>query len=440
MFAGGFDLDAAEVVCAGGDLDELDVIDLIGELVDKSMTVATRSDSGTRYRLLETLRQYGEERLDERDETVALRDNHLRHYTDLTLKLWHQWLSPEQLAADAQFNAEWQNIRAAFGWSARTGNIDDATSLLHNVRGHSWSYLRTEVGEWSELLRTLLEPSGICPSNIYAVSASWAFHDGDLENAVAMATRGQSADEDQTGIGSCRSIAQISLGSLGRLDEMRAGLEGLQATIDSDADTESRFWAASALANTLIGDSAGPAALAQLEELAAEVGAPWHVADTARIRGVHKLFSAVPPDTEGALADFRATLEMCRHAGTDMSWAQMNVAFAMAQANRPDAAEATRKAVGIAYDARNWAAIGTSLEIAASVLVHASAHAEATTLYGQLELQPAAWGEFGVTSRAESLAMLAPLEDSEALRATGAALGRHELVAYALAALDALQE
>lgn len=51
VFAGGFDLRAAEAVCAGGDIDEYDVIDLIGELVDKSMVVADRGESGTRYRL-----------------------------------------------------------------------------------------------------------------------------------------------------------------------------------------------------------------------------------------------------------------------------------------------------------------------------------------------------------------------------------------------------
>ena len=73
------------------------------------------------------------------------------------------------------------------------------------------------------------------------------------------------------------------------------------------------------------------------------------------------------------------------------------------------------------------------------ILIEAGAHVEATTLYGHLELHPAAWGDPGTMIRSESLNMLAPLDDAETLRSAGAALGRHELVAYTLAALDAAQ-
>ena len=75
VFAGSFDLDAAEAVCGFDPIDELDVFDLLGSLVDKSLVVVDR-DTG-RYRLLETLRQYGAERLEERGEVDGLRDRHL---------------------------------------------------------------------------------------------------------------------------------------------------------------------------------------------------------------------------------------------------------------------------------------------------------------------------------------------------------------------------
>jgi hypothetical protein len=71
--------------------------------------------------------------------------------------------------------------------------------------------------------------------------------------------------------------------------------------------------------------------------------------------------------------------------------------------------------------------------------IEAGAHVEATTLYGHLELHPAPWGDAGTTFRSESLNRLDPLDDTETLRSAGAALGRHELVVYALAALDAAQ-
>ena len=80
VFAGGFDLAAAENVCGFDPIDELDVIDLVTSLVDKSMIVADRGAVGMRYRLLETLRQYGEEQMELRGETALVRDRHAAHY------------------------------------------------------------------------------------------------------------------------------------------------------------------------------------------------------------------------------------------------------------------------------------------------------------------------------------------------------------------------
>ncbi len=69
VFVEGFDLDAAESVCSLGDVEEFDVTDLLGSLVDKSLVVAEPGGSGTvRYRMLETIRQFSAERLVERDE------------------------------------------------------------------------------------------------------------------------------------------------------------------------------------------------------------------------------------------------------------------------------------------------------------------------------------------------------------------------------------
>ena len=65
VFAGGFTLDAAEAVVGGDDIDPLDVLDGVAQLVDKSLVVAEREHHDTRYRLLETIRQYALERLDD---------------------------------------------------------------------------------------------------------------------------------------------------------------------------------------------------------------------------------------------------------------------------------------------------------------------------------------------------------------------------------------
>ena len=81
VFAGSFSLGDAEAVCGFDPLDPLDVVDLLSALVDRSMVVAEAGpDGATRYRLLETLRQYGEQALAADASTATMRDRHLAHF------------------------------------------------------------------------------------------------------------------------------------------------------------------------------------------------------------------------------------------------------------------------------------------------------------------------------------------------------------------------
>jgi predicted ATPase len=77
-----YDLSAAESVLASVDLDVSDVVDLLGQLVDKSLVVADNNDhddGGVRYRLLESIRQYAAERLEATGDTAAVRRRHADH-------------------------------------------------------------------------------------------------------------------------------------------------------------------------------------------------------------------------------------------------------------------------------------------------------------------------------------------------------------------------
>ena len=76
IFAGSFDLDRAERVCAGVGIDEADISSLLATLVDKSMVTAERRGPDSRYRQLETLREFGRERLADRPESAAIRNAH----------------------------------------------------------------------------------------------------------------------------------------------------------------------------------------------------------------------------------------------------------------------------------------------------------------------------------------------------------------------------
>jgi predicted ATPase/class 3 adenylate cyclase len=166
VFAGGFDLEAAEAICASAEVDALDVVDLLGSLVDKSLVVADHSPQSVRYRLLETIRQYSAQELLRAcgdAEVLRIRDRHARYYLDLakaggpvtTRHGQGQWLR--------RFDAEWDNLRAAFAHFAAEDRSDEVMTFAVNLRrfsisrGHSevLSYLRPVID------RPDAEPSGL---------------------------------------------------------------------------------------------------------------------------------------------------------------------------------------------------------------------------------------------------------------------------------------
>ncbi len=129
VFAGGFSLDAAEGVCSTEALDASVILHLLGRLVDQSLVVVNnpgRGHSTTRYRLLETLREYGWEKVDESHEVEHLRRQHAAHFLalaeagapKLTGRDGREWL--ERLDVDRD------NLRAVFEESA---GIDPETEL-----------------------------------------------------------------------------------------------------------------------------------------------------------------------------------------------------------------------------------------------------------------------------------------------------------------------
>jgi predicted ATPase/class 3 adenylate cyclase len=117
VFAGGWTLDAAEAVGAGGEIDSADVLELLTALVEKSL-VAVDAD-GARYRLLETMRQYAEERLGASDEAVATRTRHLQVYLALVEQARPEFDGPRQGEWLARLDAERENILAAHAWCDR---------------------------------------------------------------------------------------------------------------------------------------------------------------------------------------------------------------------------------------------------------------------------------------------------------------------------------
>ena len=133
VFLGGFDLDAAQAVAGGGDVERYQVLDLLTLLVDKSLVVAENSGGRTHYRLLETVRQYALEKLAESGEADAIRSRHRDHYTGLAALLDAPAGSDYEQRLE-QAESEIDNLRAAFLWSRENSDVELALALASSLQ------------------------------------------------------------------------------------------------------------------------------------------------------------------------------------------------------------------------------------------------------------------------------------------------------------------
>nr|WSX52831.1 regulator [Streptomyces sp. NBC_00974] len=113
VFAGQFDLDAAEYVCAGPDLPVDSVLDLVGELLGQSLLIREETPAGVRYRMLETVRIYGAGWLESLGDARRLRRRHRDWYMGLATWCELDWFSPRQQEVASLVEAELPNLRLA---------------------------------------------------------------------------------------------------------------------------------------------------------------------------------------------------------------------------------------------------------------------------------------------------------------------------------------
>jgi predicted ATPase/DNA-binding SARP family transcriptional activator len=137
VLPGGCDLATAQVVC-GGDLDPIDVEDLLQALVDKSLIIATTDRTGSvRYRQLQTLAHYGREKLAERGEAEPTRQAMAARFAQLAAASTAAYIGANQRSWLATLAEEQDNLRAALEWAVDTG---DAETALTIGGGASWAH------------------------------------------------------------------------------------------------------------------------------------------------------------------------------------------------------------------------------------------------------------------------------------------------------------
>ena len=189
VFAGGWTLEAAEEVCAGDSVQDPDVLDLLTSLCDKSLVMVEQDNRSTRYRLLETVRQYARERLLESGSGAALRQRHRDYYLALAEEADPKLVGTEQAAWLRRFEEEHDNLRSALEWThARSESVEGlrfcgALQRFWRTRGHL-----SEGREWCA--RALGHAGGeeLTPVRAKALSAAGllAYWLGDYPAARAL--------------------------------------------------------------------------------------------------------------------------------------------------------------------------------------------------------------------------------------------------------------
>jgi predicted ATPase/DNA-binding SARP family transcriptional activator len=194
VFAGGCTLDAAEAVCGDDGIDRDLVFESLARLVAGSLVVAENQGSRTRYRLLETIRQYGEERLGDAGEADTLRSRHAGHYAAFAEQAFGYLDGPEHVPWVARLSAEHDNLLAAWSWAIDADDVDTSFRILCSVpRGHEGGYQLGLPGEAALTLSDAIEHSEY-PLAL-AITAIDAASRGDADAAEERGSRALDADK-----------------------------------------------------------------------------------------------------------------------------------------------------------------------------------------------------------------------------------------------------
>jgi predicted ATPase/DNA-binding CsgD family transcriptional regulator/transcriptional regulator with XRE-family HTH domain len=190
VFAGGWTLDAAEAIAAQPAAPVSDILDLLGSLVEQSLVVAP-SETGeeTRYRMLEPVAEYALERLDEFDDSGAVRDRHAGYYLALAVRAEPALKGPEQAEWVRRLHRELGNVQAALRWLHQRGEPDLVLQLASMLGYYWWLGGQLALGRGWLAEGLALDRGGNAPSRTAALvwSAILAYGQGDGDQAEAQA-------------------------------------------------------------------------------------------------------------------------------------------------------------------------------------------------------------------------------------------------------------
>ncbi|MEV6238426.1 LuxR C-terminal-related transcriptional regulator [Lentzea sp. NPDC051838] len=247
VFAGGFELDAAEDVCSGAGLAVHDVLSTVSSLLDKSILVAEQHGDVMRYRMLETIREFGVERLEHLGEHAGLLRRHRDFHLGLIERANDDWVSPRQAVWFARLDREHANVQAAVDHCLRQpGELDAAFRMLAGLFHFYW-WGRGWAREGRLWLARALDrpgPPSVERARALLTDGSLASADGQFDIALrrladARADAGLLADPSIAAFG-CWVEGSVDLYS-GKLPEAVEAFEQGMAVLPPGVDVQCRL-------------------------------------------------------------------------------------------------------------------------------------------------------------------------------------------------------
>ena len=399
VFAGGWSLEATETVCSGEGIAQDEVLDLLTELVDKSLVmVGSTANNVTRYRMLEPIRQYAKEKLEESGEADEVRIRHAAFFLALAEEAEPELAGSRQDLWVGQLDTEHDNLRAALSWTLQRG--EGEVGLRFGAAlwrfWHDRGYLSEGV-RWME--RVLAGGPEAAAARVRALEGlGWHLqYQGDLDRADAAYAEMLELSrelEDKENI----ATALNSLGTLAvtRGDNERAGAlleENLSVLRELEetgaATTRKRFFVFNLLGILALNEETDYAkGIALWEEslaLAREVGDAYHVGTTLCNLGYATLLQG---DHQRAALLSEESLEIAREL-TNAEFVPgilVNLGLAtLGQGDRERAAASFLETLSMSHDAGRTATVINAFEGMASLAGATEEDSRAAILWGAAE-------------------------------------------------------
>ncbi len=432
VFAGGFDLAGACEV--DGSDDEFATLDLLDALVRKSLLVADRSSGRTRYSMLETIREFGEDQLVASGQATEARTRHAHYFAGREADIMALWDSPRQREAYAWFDAELANLRTAFRWAADHGDLDTAAAIATYAAFLGYAVENLEPISWAEELieaaRTIDHPR---LAALYVVAsqcyAAGRINDSLRHTQAALQVLDSGHYEVPEGIPGLRGGAYLAIGQPERAVDM------CRALLARVSDTRGIARSSLVLALHIAGlDEEARAAAKGLTDAAEATGNPYALSLAILAYG-HALRYA---DPGRALKVLLRGLVIARDSGNRATELQLAFAVAAIEANYGDpwaAIDHITTNIRIYQDAGNFS-IRLSFAVLAAVFDRLGRYQPAATIAGFATNRFTEAGFPEITTSITHLREVLGDQTYESLARTGKALSTAAMVAYAYDQID----